>query len=241
MRIEKKNTIAVLTVWFVYCGSSLTSGCSTDDDPFGPVMNHFQPQADNSGPGVLCPVSAPDLFNNSHSPYFGGTESVDLDVVTVAYFGCPHCAHFAETSAALWASRPEFNKRVRMFFHHYPFDNQPAWETHGATVAAWNQGQEAFWEMHDLVFEGLIGSPQKLYSQSELADYAETTLGLDRSRFDEEMGSPDTYGFLDWDRDQSIDIGVTGTPSVYICGEKIDRSQIEQIIDDYLVESVSCR
>jgi protein-disulfide isomerase len=196
----------------------------TDSDPIDP-----------DGPGVLCGPEAPDLFDNSLSPYAGGEESVDLEVAAFTFFGCSHCAEFAELWRQLWVDRPDIRSRVRMYFHHFPFDYTASWDIHAASVAAGNQGMEQFWQLHDFVFGELLDSGE-LVGIDELRGYCEETLGLDMDEFDADFSDPYTMELLTWDKEQAQAVGVTGTPSVFICGEKISWGEIEAVVDGYLYE-----
>ena len=191
---------------------------------------------DDAGPGELCPAGSPDLFNDAYSHYIGGEDSVDLVVSNFSYFRCPHCAHFAEMSDEIWAARPEFRSRVRLYYHHYPFDNTTSWQLHAAAEAAGRQGMENFWAVHDLLYGGMNAEPQHLYSVEEVIEFVDQELDLDMEQFHADRQSDEVLAFLAWDKSQAQAAGVTGTPSVFICGEKISWSSIEDIVDGYLSE-----
>lgn len=186
---------------------------------------------DDSGVSEVCPSGTVDPFNNAMSPYLGGEESVDLEVVHFSSFNCGHCAHFAEESHGLWEQRADIRARVRIYFHHYPLGS---WGIHRASVAASYQGMEHFWAIHDLVYGGMNQEPAKYYSEDEVIAFARDELKLDMERFDGDMQSDETEAFLKWDHDQGTQAGVEGTPTVFVCGKKIDRSKLESIIDGYL-------
>ena len=183
-----------------------------------------------------CPDGAYGIFDNDHSPYYGGDESVDVEVVVFANFGCGHCAGFAREARELWARRPDYMKRVRFFFHHFPYwteeyISQSTWEGHEATVAAQKQGMKHFWSMHDAVFD----SSSSFSDMEDYVVYARDTLKLDDAKFRADFNSDETVSFLKWDQKQGATNGVEGTPTVFVCGEQIfDRSELEEIIDEYI-------
>ena len=214
----------------------LLSSCRNPElaDEWYPDGGDFDAGEDDAGPGELCPPTAPDLFNNAFSPYLGGTESVDLEVVNFSYFRCPHCADFALYSRDLWATKPEYAARVRIYFHHYPFTGETAWKLHASTVAAHNQGMEHFWAMHDYIYDSALDSINR--SPEDLRAFAETELGLDMAQFDLDVedGSP-VYGFLEWDKAQGQAAGVGGTPKVFVCGQMLGTwGDLEETVDGYL-------
>jgi len=211
-----------------------TSGCRLQDDNFNePDGSGFDASVDDAGPGAVCPPDTPDLFNNAYSPYMGGDVTVDLEVVDFSFFKCPHCADFAQHWEEIWANRPDFRERVRLYFHHYPFDFEAAWDTHAATVAAGNQGMEYFWQLHDYIFDGLYNDGHQ-YNLDEIRTYCAEVLLLEMTQFENDLADPYTRDFLGWDKEQAQAAGVTGTPSVFICGEKVNWTHLESIIDDLL-------
>jgi protein-disulfide isomerase len=216
----------------------IATGCRDpllEGAPWTPDASDFDASVeDDAGPGELCPAGTKDLFNNAYSNYIGGEESVELTVSNFSYFRCPHCAHFAELSRGIWAARPDFRKRVRLYFHHYPFDNQTAWQLHACAEAAGRQGMEHFWAVHDLLYDGMNADDQKIYSVEEVVEFVDDVLGLDMDQFNADRESDIMLSFLSWDKSQAQAVGVTGTPSVFICGEKIGWSSIEEVVDGYL-------
>jgi protein-disulfide isomerase len=204
------------------------TGWQPDADPFDADVE------DDAGPGALCPPGTADLFNNFYSPYAGGEDSVDLEVVNYSYFRCPHCAHFSEVWEEMFDRRADIRARVRLYFHHYPFNYESAWQLHAATVAAGNQGVENFWAVHDYIYGGMNMEEPEYYSLEEVTAFADDVLGLDMARFEDDLNDDVTYAFLQWDKAQAIAQEVTGTPSVFICGEKISWGSIEERIDGYL-------
>jgi hypothetical protein len=62
-------------------------GCRLPEADDMPDAGDFDAAVDDdAGPGAFCPPGAPDLFNNAYSPYMGGEESVDLEVIDFSYF-----------------------------------------------------------------------------------------------------------------------------------------------------------
>lgn len=203
---------------------------------WSPDGGDFDAGADDAGPGELCPPSAPDLFNNAYSPHVGGSESIDLEVVQFSYFRCPHCADFAMYSRDLWDTKQAYQDRVRLYFHHFPFNSETGWKVHAATVAAHNQGLEHFWAMHDYIFDAAVAEDSVQRSPDDLRAFAEDVLGLDMVQYDLDVedGSA-AYGFLEWDKAQGQAAGIGGTPKVFICGELLSSwGKLDNTVDDYL-------
>ena len=228
------------TLWIVVLALLVAATSSSCRNPvkeelWTPDGGGFDAAPDDAGPGELCPAGTPDLFNNAHSPYFGGEQGVELEVVGFSYFRCPHCANFGEWARDEWSTNDEYRDRVRFFFHHFPFSGETAWQVHAATVAAANQGMDNFWAMHDYLFDGMNQDDPVAYDPDELRAFAKDELGLDMSQYDADVTSEVTYGFLEWDRAQLESLGYSSTPSIFVCGEKLGSwNTLDDELDSYL-------
>ena len=217
--------------------AAMTHGCRDPEETWTPPNNWVFDGSvqDDAGPGVYCPEGTPDLFNNAYSPYYGGEERVRLEVVNISYFRCPHCAHFAELAEQIWNDRDDFMAHVRFYYHHYPFNNQSAWDLHALTAAAGQQGMENFWAVHDYIYDGINDNDPSVYhSIEEILVFCDDVLNLDMERLDEDRADEQTYAFLEWDKGQALAQGVGGTPTVFVCGEKRSYSNIEAVVDGFL-------
>ena len=192
---------------------------------------------DDAGPGDLCGPDAPDLFDNAYSPYLGGEESVDLEVVDFSFAYCEHCAELAVSWKEIWDTRPDIRARVRLYYHHYPLEylGQVGWEAHASLVAVANQGMEPFWQLHDHLYQKLYDEGVGMSPES-IRTYADEVLHLDMAQYDADFADEGTMAFVAWDKEQGQAAGVTGTPSVFVCGEKVGWANLEDVIDSYLDE-----
>jgi 2-hydroxychromene-2-carboxylate isomerase len=100
-------------------------------------------------------------------------------------------------------------------------------------VAAANQGEAHFWALHDYIFDRMLagGDPSK----KQIRNFVRDELKLDMARFDADTDDKQTYSFLLWELDQAFSANVTGTPTVFVCGQPIsNRNLLESIVDGYL-------
>jgi protein-disulfide isomerase len=204
------------------------------EESWTPDASGFDAAPDDAGPGELCPPDSENPFNNAYSNYFGGEESVDLAVVSFSYFRCSHCADLSELFRDTWSDRPEFRQRVRFYYHHFPFENQTAWQLHACAEAAGRQGMENFWAVHDLLYDGMNADPPKQYSVNEIVAFVDEVLKLDLDQFNADRESDAMMSFLAWDKSQGQAVGVSATPSVFVCGKKINWPSLEEVVDGYL-------
>jgi protein-disulfide isomerase len=224
----------------ILAAAALLGGCRSPaaQSDFQPDTGGFDASAeDDAGPGDLCGPDAPDLFNNSYSPYLGGEESVDLEVVDFSYAYCPFCAEFAVMWKEFWEDRPDIRARVRLYYHHFPLQSggQLGWDAHASLVAVANQGMEPFWQLHDYLYQKLYNEGVGM-SPASIRTYADETLHLDMAQYDADVAADETMALVSWDKSQGQAAGITGTPSVFVCGEKISWGNLEEVIDSYLGE-----
>jgi len=223
-------------------------GCRTPqmEESFDPDFGEFDggffdgSVGDDAGAGDLCPEGTPDLFNNSYSPYFGGEVEQSLVLVEFAHFHCPWCAEFKNIEHELWNEREDFRQRVRLYYHHFPFSYEEIWNLQALSVACQMQGMEHFWALHDWYYDRMTNDEQP--SLEETLAFVEDQLQLEMTQVESVMTSEETMAYLQWDKDQGLSEGVTGTPAVFLCGEKIPNTSaglwgdgtFEAIIDGYL-------
>ncbi len=158
----------------------------------------------------------PSRFGAAHNPA----------IVEWSDFQCPGCRRFAEQFDATFAGY--FDGAMRLVFKHYPLD--PACNPyvsraiHGdacemarmAEAARLVGGDDAFWKAHDILF-----AAQKSPDERTTAVVVEK-LGLDLEAFTAAMGSGDVTRRIREDIEQAHELGVTGTPSIFLDGRRVD-------------------
>ncbi|WP_437926106.1 thioredoxin domain-containing protein [Sorangium sp. So ce291] len=145
------------------------------------------------------------------SPDMGPPEA-PVTIVEWADFECPFCRLM---SPVLEELVKRFDGQVRLVFKFYPLSahvhGEPAAR---AAVAALNQGK--FWEMHHLLFEN-----QERLEQADIERYAQR-LKLDPVKFRADLVSTETKSRIDKDRKQADEVGLEGTPLVFINGREVN-------------------
>ncbi|AUX47386.1 hypothetical protein SOCE26_089060 [Sorangium cellulosum] len=145
------------------------------------------------------------------SPEMGASDA-PVTIVEWADFECPFCRLM---SPLLEDLVKRFDGQVRLVFKFYPLSahvhGEPAAR---AAAAAMNQGK--FWEMHHLLFEN-----QDKLEQADIERYAQR-LKLDMVKFRADLVSPETKARIDRDKKQADEVGLEGTPLIYINGREVD-------------------
>jgi predicted DsbA family dithiol-disulfide isomerase len=214
----------------------LVYGCK-GDNPFIGNADNYLAAKDTSPEPKWCPESPRRLFNNSNSPSRWGDEQTGVEVNIVEDLRCPYCIAFSLDIRDLWQRRLDFQKSVRLYFHHFPIEelHPGITEIHVACAAAANQGAQYFWAVYDkIVRRHELGDPMGI---EEVESFLAVQSGFDNVRFRADLKAEKAKDFVQWDMRQADRAGVNGTPAVFVCAEKLARrdtleSRIDELLDD---------
>ena len=146
----------------------------------------------------------------------------DAPITLVEYgdFQCPHCRR---AHGVLPKVLKRLGSRVRFVFRHFPLAESHPNAVHAAEAAesvAAQAGEEAFWRMHDLMYDHQRDSDDSL-DDAHLVRYAEQA-GADAATVALDLAG-DTYepvvkaSFM-----TGVRSGVNGTPTFFINGARFD-------------------
>lgn len=149
-------------------------------------------------------------FQIGDSPVIG-PKNAETVVTVFEDFECPFCAKIGPKVKAFQALYPD---KVAFVFKHMPLTSIHPKAQLASEAAAEAQDQGKFWEYHDLLFAN-----QKALDRPNLEQYAQQ-IGLDMAKFKEALDSGKHKSRIQADMMQARRGGVTGTPAVYIAGQK---------------------
>ncbi len=112
---------------------------------------------------------------------------------------------------------------VKLIFKNLPLPNHKEAQPAALAALAANQ-QGKFWEYHDKLFA------EKKIEISDL-DRIATELGLDMNKFKKDMSSSKLQKQLRADMLEAKQIGVTGTPTVFVNGRRLKQRSIKGFQD----------
>ncbi len=184
----------------------------------------------NDGPVV---ISNSDISAQDHVK---GNPNADITIIEYSDFQCPACASYSSVVGQLVE---DYGDQIAFVYRHYPLSSihYNATAAGEATEAASLQGK--FWEMHDKLFLN-----QRQWSdltsgnaKKEFVRYA-GEIGLDIGQFETDLDSSSVRDRVRSDSQSALKSGLTGTPSFFVNGEKINNPRgIEEfkfIIDNLL-------
>ena len=143
-----------------------------------------------------------------------------VTVVEYGDFQCPHCAH---AHLVLPKVLRRLGDRVRFAFRHFPITDNHPHALHAAEAAesvAAQSGNDAFWRMHDLMFEHQRDAGDSL-DDAHLVRYAAEagadpeTVRLDLAGDVYEPRVKESYM-------SGVRSGVRGTPTFFVNGQPLD-------------------
>lgn len=159
----------------------------------------------------------------------------EVSLVTLEEFGdfqCSHCAQFAVTIGKQIKADFVDTGRIQFIFRHFPFIGTESFRAAEATECA--ADQDKFWEFHDIVFENWKGVNEGHFSDENLKLFA-SSLRLDRGAFDSCFDSGKYRGKVEADLRRGEQLGVQGTPTLFLNGKMLTPSSYEELAQ--LIES----
>ncbi len=141
-----------------------------------------------------------------------GPEDAVVTLVEFGDFGCPYCAASRMPIESL-VSRLE---RVRMVWRHFPDPELHPGADLAAEAAEAAAAEGRFWPMHEalLSHQGEFDAPGLTRVAAEL--------GMDVERFGAALGEHRYRPAVEAEQRAGRELGVTGTPTFFIDGERVN-------------------
>jgi len=149
------------------------------------------------------------------SDHVQGSPSASVTLVEYGDYECPYCGAAYPIVKRLQQS---LGDSLRFVFRNFPLSeaHPHAMLAAQAAEAAAASGNEAFWRMHDMLYEY-----QSALELDDLVHYAEE-IGLDTSRFLRDLEAGTFAARVQSDFRSGVRSGVNGTPSFFINGVRFD-------------------
>ena len=143
-----------------------------------------------------------------------GDEKAKVTIVEYSDFQCPFCKRGSELLPTLLE---EYNGKVRIAFKQLPLPiHNWAKDAAIASVCASKQGNDKFWEFHDLVF----AKQKEIKVENAKAEFEGIAkqIGLNTGEFDKCLGSPEVEQRVQKEMEEARSIGVSSTPTFVVNG-----------------------
>jgi protein-disulfide isomerase len=158
-------------------------------------------------PHLVLPVGPRDHIRGAHN--------APVTLVEYGDYECPFCgqAHLITTELVR-----QMDGQLRFVFRNFPLTTMHPHAELAAEAAEAAGAQRKFWEMHDTLYEN-----QQALEPEDLLHYA-AALGLDLTRFSDELATHAHYDRIHEDFMGGVQSGVQGTPTFFINGIRHDGS-----------------
>jgi protein-disulfide isomerase len=165
-----------------------------------------------------APISPKVEINFAGFP-FKGNEKAALTLVEFADFQCPHCK---EAGDILKKLMKKYASKVRLYYLDFPINRSGVSRlvAHGGYCA---QKQDKYWQYHDMAFDR-----QKTLSKDSPEAIAKE-LKLDLAKFKTCYESPEAKKHVEKAQAEGTRVGVGGTPTLFLNGQKIRGHHLEDI------------
>lgn len=156
-----------------------------------------------------------------------GPKDAPVTLVLFSDFQCPFCSQMA--TGLMRDILPTEGDKVRLIFRNFPLPMHP-WARAAAEITACAQAQndKYFWPLHDYIF-----SHQREISidnmTSKLSEQAAAIDGFDPVRFKTCVDKKETASKVDRDVAFGNEMKVSGTPTLFINGQRVSGFRAEQI------------
>ncbi|HWG38001.1 MAG TPA: DsbA family protein [Terriglobales bacterium] len=160
-----------------------------------------------------------------------GPAAAPVTIVEFADFQCPYCARLAVTLQA--QVLPRHQKDVRLIFRQFPLPMHP-WADEAARLSecALSQGQDRFWTLYNFFYsqQDRLASPLLSAAEAELGKQP----GFDPNGFEHCANSPATGKLVASDAALAHELGVRGTPTLFINGLRMSGAQSAAAVEDLI-------
>lgn len=169
-------------------------------------------------------AAAPSVSSSSSSVsnHSKGGNSKNVELMVYGDFQCPACRQIYPIEKQVVAT---FNDQIKFTFRHFPLESIHPNARAGSRAAEAAGLQGKFFEMHDALYESQDTWSSLSNPLNEFVSMAQK-LGLDTEKFKTDYASETVNATINADLKEGNSKNVSGTPSYFINGKKVDNSDI---------------
>ncbi len=178
------------------------------------------------GDSTADPAASPsDRLVRPDSQRLSTAEDGKVTFVEFLDFECEACG---AAYPAIEQLRADYDGKVTFVVRNFPLHNNSEAAARAAEAAA---AQGRFEEMYDMLFQTQSEWGEKDTSQEDVFfGYAEQ-LGLDMAQFRAVYDDPATVAKIRRDKADGVELGVEGTPTFFLNGDKVEVSSLAELIE----------
>ncbi|ANC77104.1 DsbA family protein [Fictibacillus phosphorivorans] len=178
-------------------------------------------------------------------PYLGEKDAT-VNIIEFGDYKCPVCKSFNESFFPLIDKELIQTGKVKFYFLNYPFINVDSKRSAIFGESVYNElGNETFWKFHKLLYEKQPEDQslekQDIFTEKFLSEtLGEVTSEENVKKVTADWESKANENAVKTDEGLVSDLGVTGTPTLFVNGKKFEGTSIEDLVkmvDDAAKES----
>ncbi len=150
-----------------------------------------------------------------------GKNSKKVTLVEYGDFQCPACGQYHPIIKQLIS---EYQNDIQFQFRNFPLQQIHPNARAASRAAEAAAKQNKYWEMHDLLYEQQSGWESSSSTKTIFEGYAKQ-LGLNVQKFSTDFASEAVNKTINADYEEGNKQGVTGTPTFFLQGKKIENPQ----------------
>lgn len=190
-------------------------------------------------PGSASPVDkqkAAEILTVKNDDWVTGPAEAPITLVEYLDFECEACRTYYPIVKQL---KEEYKDKIRFVVRYFPLPGHKNSMTSALAVeAAGKQGK--FWEMHDVLYENQKSWGEKTAADPLIFEEYAKQIGLDMDKYKSDVNNSELKDRINRDKDSGTEMGVQGTPTFFINGERIPNPKgfedFKSIIDGLMPE-----
>lgn len=177
-------------------------------------------------------------INYNGQPFIGSTNA-PVKVVEFADYRCPYCKQFEDNVVPQLEKNYIETNKVSLYYINYTILGPGSLLAANAAEEVFRQNPKAFWAFHDALFKAQGDEKTEWVTKQLLTDIAKQTVpSLDLKAFQNALDTASNKNAVARDNQMAEELGVPGTPTVFVNGTMIDGAQdyavLKQAIDQAL-------
>lgn len=173
----------------------------------------------------LLKEPTPQVFTIDTKGYASkGKSTSKVQIVEFADYQCPHCKHAHSVFKKVLS---KIGRKVNYVYIDYPVNRSGiSKELAKMGYCVRQKSEKDYWKFHDYVFEN-----QDKITHGSALDFAKRAKVYNKS-FDACTKAPATQAFIAKSLSLGESVGVTGTPSVFVNGQRTSLAEADDFIDE---------
>jgi protein-disulfide isomerase len=159
-----------------------------------------------------------------------GPDNAPVTLVEYGDYQCPHCGHAYPIIKQI---QEELGNDLNFVFRNFPLSESHPQAFIAAVATEAAARQDAFWPMHDVVFEN-----QRRLNYTSLLEYA-SSINADKEQLATDMESEELKQKVEDDFESGIVSGVNGTPTFFVNGKRYNGAIDDDDLLNFLKEQIA--